>query len=232
VSNFGSPIEGGRALVFPFWFLTFWFRQWARGARRGKFETGEISVRALELSQLWVARWGSFAPIGHRLREVFPDRWARFHTLPRARRVARTRSERKEILARHHAILNELRDISGDTNFLVIAEDWGWNDVHAGWVSRTVPDAWPWRIATDDSERNAPESYIWVSPELTTLEELDAVLLSAADDEGMAIVTDEGLNWLYWPFSGGSDVVAPSSEWRDILEVKYSDWLSWGGGEL
>jgi hypothetical protein len=204
---------------FPYAFLSFWFWIWKGSVRPGKFTTGEISVRALELSQLWVARWGAFEPIGHRLRDEFPHRWARFHWAAMSNKHRWLAAERARVLARHYLILNELRRISGQTNFLVLAEDWGSNEAHAGWVSRTLRDAWPWRISVNSNEPHSPPAYIWVSPELTSLEDLNAVLVSASRDEAMALITDEGLNWLYWPHIGGADVVAPSTDWRDILRA-------------
>jgi hypothetical protein len=204
-------------VIFPYAFLSFWFRKWLGSARRGKFVQGEISVRSLELSHLWATRWGLIQPIGHRLREAFPDRWVRFHAVPKGGGFWLKKTERQETLRRHHTVLAELCRISGDTNFLVLGEDWGWNDLHAGWVARTIPESWPWRICVDESEPDSPPSFLWVSPELSTLDELNGVLLSAAKDEAMAIITDEGLNWLYWPYSGGADVVAPTTAWRDTL---------------
>jgi hypothetical protein len=58
-------------------------------------------------------------------------------------------------------------------------------------------------------------------------EELDAVVRAVVDEElaGMIIVPPSGA-WLYHPYDGGADVIAPSPHARDALRARFEAWLS------
>ena len=53
------------------------------------------------------------------------------------------------------------------------------------------------------------------------------MLALVADDRtaGM-IVASPSLAWLYHPYDGGGDVIAPSEAARDQLAAEHEDWLS------
>ena len=40
------------------------------------------------------------------------------------------------------------------------------------------------------------------------------------------IVTDVALRWLFHPYDGGMDVIAPSVRERDRLAARFHTWLS------
>ncbi|MFD0539351.1 hypothetical protein ACFQY7_42060 [Actinomadura luteofluorescens] len=47
-----------------------------------------------------------------------------------------------------------------------------------------------------------------------------------ADDElGHVIISPLDLRWLYHPYDGGADVIAPSVRERDGLKSRHADWL-------
>jgi hypothetical protein len=48
------------------------------------------------------------APVGHLLRDQHRDRWVRFHSLPESKRYPDSEEEYATVLARHHAVLDEL----------------------------------------------------------------------------------------------------------------------------
>ena len=60
------------------------------------------------LDALWAARWPTTAPVGHLLRDQHRDRWVRFHSLPESKRYPDSEDEYATVLARHHAVLDEL----------------------------------------------------------------------------------------------------------------------------
>ncbi len=66
----------------------------------------------------WDRCFPGVPPIGHDLREGFPERWARFHSLPGSRRYPADQADHDELLMRHHVILGELAQ-PGDRVVLV-----------------------------------------------------------------------------------------------------------------
>jgi hypothetical protein len=50
--------------------------------------------------------------------------------------------------------------------------------------------------------------------------------LVADDRTAGVIITGPDLNWLYLPYDGGADVIAPTDVIRDDLWRRHQDWLS------
>ena len=42
----------------------------------------------------------------------------------------------------------------------------------------------------------------------------------------VVILTDDQCKWLYHPYDGGADVLAPSTATRDQVAVRHRSWLS------
>lgn len=56
---------------------------------------------------------------------------------------------------------------------------------------------------------------------------LDPLLRQVADDEtGGVIIAPPDLRWLYHPYDGGADVIAPSTAERDALAKRFANFLS------
>ena len=46
------------------------------------------------------------------------------------------------------------------------------------------------------------------------------------DDAGSITLIPSGGDWLYHPYDGGVDVVAPSTEAQDVVRGQHRGWLS------
>lgn len=176
------------------------------------------------LSGAWDDRWGG-SPIGYELRSRFADRWVRFHSLPGSKRYAGTEEEYEILLERHHALLTEL---GVDGGVYVIA------GYFEGCFGRPTPDpsihpeAVLWRTVQPDDETffEAPLR-LYASRVSHDRAGLDPFLRAVADDVlSYAIIGPADLRWLYHPYDGGGDVIAPSAHERDVLKRRHSGWLS------
>lgn len=186
----------------------------------GAFKVPADSPNARALTTAWnQARPGS-EPGGHPL-QVDRDRMLRFHSLPKSKRYADTAEESAEIIHRHRTVIDEISDGAEVEDLIVIATDWGPRDIASGWSKRRLPGAWPWIRFTDE---DGITSYYWVRSGLSS-DELDVVLTAVADGEGLAIVAEESLSWLYRPYDGGADVVLPSTAACDALRDRHPTWL-------
>lgn len=196
----------------------------ARG-HHGAFEHGEVSARAAQLTDLWERTWPRAEPLGYLLRVEYVDQWVRFHSLPESKRYAENATEYDEILRRHRTVLRELRGSVGTAGLFVIAADWRWRDLAAGWSKNRLPGAWPWRSSEADEDPDVGRNYFWAASGLSDAE-VDSLLLAAADDQGRFVIGAPGLEWLYCPYDGGADVLLPGAVERDALKARHSDWLS------
>lgn len=56
---------------------------------------------------------------------------------------------------------------------------------------------------------------------------LDRFSRAVADDRiAYAIIAPLDLRWVYHPYDGGADVIAPTAHDRDVLKNRHADWLS------
>jgi hypothetical protein len=194
----------------------------ARAQYGQSMSSGDLTQR---LDAAWAARWAETPPIAHLLRSLHPELWVRCHSLPESKRYAESDAEYATVLRRHHSVLDELA-ASGDC--FVIAAGFGSEDLSAGRLS-LLPAATYWRTVTepDDPEPEPVVAQLYVSLMRYPSSELDDVLISAADWQlAWTIVAPPDLHWLYHPYDGGADVIAPSSLERDRLKGKFARWLS------
>ncbi|GAA4484971.1 hypothetical protein GCM10023191_008850 [Actinoallomurus oryzae] len=175
------------------------------------------------LTAAWRTRWGG-APIAYEFRGRYADRWIRFHSLPRSKRYAETEEEYGIILARHHDVLAELG--AGDDLYVIAGY---FADAQGRIiVARAHQGAVPWMTIQPD-ERSAFEIPMTLYAGTTSLEgsTLNPFLRAVADDRiAYAIIAPPDLRWLYHPYDGGADVIAPTAHDRDVLKERHADWLS------
>ena len=175
------------------------------------------------LTAAWRTRWGG-NPVGYELRGRHADRWVRFHSLPQSKRYAETEGEYAIILDRHHQVLTEL---GSDENLYLIA---GYFEDARGGISPDPrhPGAIPWlTIEPDDRSYFEIPLRLYVAAIPHDRRTLDPLLRGVADDEiGYAIIAPLDLRWLYHPYDGGADCIAPTADERDVLKSRHADWLS------
>ncbi|XXR59657.1 hypothetical protein WME83_06925 [Sorangium sp. So ce385] len=55
---------------------------------------------------------------------------------------------------------------------------------------------------------------------------LDGVLRLVAEDRAANVMLLSARGWLYHPYDGGADVIAPTQDERSLLATEFSAWLS------
>jgi hypothetical protein len=179
----------------------------------------------------WHMGWPRCLPIGYRLRECFPERWFRIHSLPESKRYAETPEEHREVLRRHNLLLDELLG-AGEPYVLVTL---GYSETpppvreHEAEVSAVAGRAVPF-LTVDMREPN--EEYppnLWhffMSEHVWRSGSMDALLeLVASDTVANVLLVNARRQRLYHPYDGGGDVLLPSAAERDAMRPRYADWL-------
>lgn len=181
------------------------------------------------LTAHWQQQWPGVRPVGHELPSNVPDRWVRFHSLPYSKRYADAPSEYATLLDRHHAVLADLVATSADKTLVAMTCSWSQDSRprrRSAELERAAPQAALWKSVVEDDPDNPAWLHLYVTWHHTT-SELNRLLKLVADDvTAGVIIADEQLTWLYHPYDGGADVIAPSVEMRDALRDTYSNWLS------
>jgi len=171
------------------------------------------------LNAAWNSAWPQTPPIAFLLRTFHPERWIRFHSLPESKRYAETEAERAEILRRHHAVLDAL---GPDSEYFVISTRFDSetpSDV-------TPPNGLHWQTIEPNDYFDEP-THLYVDSIDSRSAEFDELLRAAADWQiANIIIGPHDLRWLYHPYDGGADVIAPTTSRRDQLRANFKTWLS------
>ncbi|MET7301774.1 hypothetical protein [Embleya sp. NPDC005575] len=182
-------------------------------------------VDLARLSADWRTHWGGCPPLGHLLKEAFPEKWVRFHSLPDSRRYARNDSEYRVLLERQHTVL---ADLGAPPRLVVVGCACGDGVEPAGrsrQLAALAPGAY-WRSVRSGDAAD-PDVHVYAGSLPNTPAALDPLLRSVADDETAGVIlAPVGLDWLAHPYDGGLDVIARSPVERDALGASHPDWLS------
>jgi hypothetical protein len=180
----------------------------------------------------WPERFPGCEPIGYRLRELFPNRWVRFHSLPESKRYPENENEYEMILHRHNCILGELVG----TGWSVVLLTTGYSDAQQ--PVRTYPeldaldpDAKPWRsVAMHSANREFTDPSYWhvfASAREWQPGLFDPLIRLVADDTvANVMIVHPDCRWLLHPYDGGMDVIAESPAARGLLWAAHKEWLS------
>ena len=191
------------------------------------------SLDVAAINAAWHSRWPECAPIGHELRLTAAQTWVRFHSLPKSKRYAEDQAEYAEVLHRHLTLLSELSSSTptagGDLYVLTAA--WSGSADPAQRDSDLIaafPEAHYWHsVATDLSDPDDPVwTHFYLGATTHDAEELRSLLLLVADwGTAGVIVFPASTDWLYHPYDGGGDVIAPDLSTRDLLRARHAEWL-------
>ncbi len=180
----------------------------------------------------WQQRFPDFEPIGYRLRDVFRDRWVRFHSLPESKRYPEDASEYQIVSQRHNSILSELLGAERGVVLLTTGHSDLPHPVREYPELNVIdPDAKPWRtvamhLATQEFDDPTywhmfASEWAWQSGRFDLLIRLVADCVVAN-----VMIAHPDCRWVLHPYDGGMDVIAETPAARDWLRASHTDWLS------
>jgi hypothetical protein len=193
----------------------------------------EVDVNALD--HRWGTAFPDRLPLSYDVRCFDRDRWVRFHSLPASKRCADTAAEYAEIEHRHLAVLHELQAMCKGVgaDLLIISASYG-DDRTPNRIPKPIPKIardLPWVLWKSFQEEPDDEVEFWLHAMVAKCSLNDTALgrilrLTADDEIANTIIADTDLRWLYAPYSGGADVLAPSQQERDAIRERHANWLS------
>ncbi len=180
----------------------------------------------------WDHYFPACEPIGFRLREAYPLRWARLHSLPESKRYPEGDDDYGEVLARHNAILGELTH-PGE-QFVLVTTGYSATPIPTRSYLEVLafdPGATPWRTVAKHSvtEEFIDPSYwhMFASVQKWRPGTFDSLVRLIANGEvANVLVVAPDCRWILHPYDGGMDVIVESPETSQRLRNRYSDWLS------
>lgn len=180
----------------------------------------------------WQRGFPGCEPVAHHLRAAFPDRWARFHSLPEARRYPETEAEYATVLERHNRVLGELARPGQEIVLLSTGYSESPEPADPQPELRALdPGAALWRtVAMHEVEGDLAAPRYWhvfASRREWRPGDLDPLVRLIADGViANVMIVSPDCRWLLHPYDGGMDVIAGSPAERDRLRACYPGWLS------
>lgn len=93
-----------------------------RGREARKLRPEDFALEGEGFAANWQRAFGRVAPSGWQLRQAYPHRWTRFHTLEQSKRYSQTPSEVATVLARLNAVAAECFEAGRAVLLVVTAE--------------------------------------------------------------------------------------------------------------
>ncbi|MEO5800685.1 MAG: hypothetical protein ABIZ70_01295 [Gemmatimonadales bacterium] len=175
----------------------------------------------------WWARWYPAAePIAWSLREAYPDRWLRLHSLPESKRYPETSAEVSEVLFRYDALAT--RVLGRGAPCLMLGYDWGVNDLKAaGNEIAQLGEARDTRLTVlpADEYRESPLA-VFGTEVVWHPGEFDTLLLAIADDRATSLWVAIESGAVFAPYDGGVDLIHPTTLERDFHRLHFASWRS------
>jgi hypothetical protein len=168
----------------------------------------------------WDNSFPEFKPIAHELKTGFPQRWVRFHSLPKSKRYPENESEYETLLQRHNAVLGSLTRPADPVVLLTTK----FSETNNTSIPPTeTPDSIWWRsVLIEESFWHIfAKQIIWYP------RTFDPIIRQTAGDEiSNLMICDTTCRWLLHPYDGGMDVFLSCEADRDLLKSKFDGWLS------
>ena len=182
--------------------------------------------------ELWNVSFPNSYPINYKLKNLFPDRWFRIHSLPNAKRFAKTAEEVKEVKNRQNKLIDGLIGNNKQYFFLISSYE----------AVPKFPTGYDELIKISDFVQLEslplheifPEEYdepiylcLAVKQKIWVKNSLDKVLISVSRDEvENVLLIDFDNSCVICPYDGGMDLILKNETMRDLYSRKYSHWIS------
>ncbi|CAN5368396.1 hypothetical protein BH09PAT4_BH09PAT4_05500 [soil metagenome] len=177
------------------------------------------------LNSEWNNKYPGYRPVAEELRNYFPDRWIRFHSLAGSERYPQTDDDYATILNRNNALLEELEP---GASIVVVISAWI-DSTNARPNLKEMPEAIYWQTLDPVSDESNTQGFrqLYAARLPWKSGALNELLRSVADDQtaGVIIAPDD-LRWLYHPYDGGVDIIVGSEAERNELKDRHQEWLS------
>ncbi len=177
----------------------------------------------------WQTAFPECPAIPHLLRDAYPKRWVRFHSLPESKRYADNEAEYQVILHRHNTVLDHLARRDGP--LLLVSTEFGDTSISTRADSPLVPldstarSVWTFRAEPDNDDDYY--RYLYMSEWQWQPGIFDSILRLVADwkvVDTMIVCAED--NWICHPYDGGADFILPTEHQRDRVKSLFSRWLS------
>jgi hypothetical protein len=171
-------------------------------------------------AQTWMHTFEGALPAGFLLRQRYPDRWLRIHSLPESKRYP---AEYEELLNRHNTVAAYALGEGNQCSLFVtrFGENREWSDSNLSSLMGGIPTH---AFASEDPDEPMQFFALQVTWRRSAF---DKLICAVADDQtGPILFANTAAKSIYAPYDGGADLFFPSSAAVATARVQFRSWLS------
>jgi hypothetical protein len=183
-----------------------------------------------------LAKWPSWypdaPPVGFLLRDAYPERWLRIHSLPDAKRYPTSGFDYAELLRRHNTVADDVVGAGSLCAVLVLHTCKGRGADTVGRAAGLTDGALP-LVAALPAELSDEERGVFAAPMClfgmqTTWSRggFDRFITEVAEDRSNGVVVCLQSGRVYAPYDGGADLFYLTEHERDLARVRHRAWAS------
>lgn len=170
----------------------------------------------------WRRRYSDTQPVGWALRQSFPDRWFRIHSLPEARRYPGDEADWDMLLYRHRSVSNEII-LPKSPCYLVTPWSCAKDDCFADYSLRQITSLPEFQPASEES----PTGAFFGARIEWDFDRFEPVLRAVAQWGSVSCIVSEDRPCVYAPYDGGADLFLPDASTRDAVKARFTEYLSY-----
>lgn len=170
--------------------------------------------------QIWQKAYQCL-PLGYVLRESYPSRWLRIHSLPDSKRYPENNAELKVLFQRHRKVAHEI--LGTESTFIIYCPSY-----NSDGRFDPLPNSkytWIKSFTSLSSDQNTKIDFYCSDVELKN-GSFELLIEKVAMDKLEAVFLNPISFEIYAPYDGGADIIVANSERRDSLKQKFENWLS------
>jgi hypothetical protein len=180
----------------------------------------------------WHQWYPDAPPLGFLLRDAYPDRWLRIHSLPESKRYPTSGLEYAELLHRQNAVAEDAIG-EGESCAILLAAACDGKGVASIGVSEGLTQSALPRLGALPVELSDEETGVFATPMCIygvvvrwRQGEFNRLITEVAEDRARGLVVNLDTGRVYAPYDGGADLFYRSEVERDAAKHRYRDWLS------
>jgi hypothetical protein len=185
-----------------------------------------------EVLARWPLWYPDTPPIGFLLREAYPDRWLRIHSLPEAKRYPTSGFEYAELLRRHNVVADDVIGVGQPCAIFLVhtCEGRGAHAVGraAGLTELGLPRLAPLPLELSDEENGIFDAPMCIFGLETAWARggFDRFMTEVAQRRSRGLVVSKASGQVYAPYDGGADLFYLTEDSRDRARDRFRDWTS------
>ncbi|GAB3743763.1 DUF3885 domain-containing protein [Spirosoma lituiforme] len=192
-------------------------------------------MTANQFQTFWDSNYGNTYPISPFLKDAYPERWLRVHSLPGSKRHPENDIEWNELLSRQNTLITDL--LVGDFDIILVTGEnylslknnqvWSLSPVYS---LDHLPFTPLKPISLGSLYPDDYDSDVVYKPIFTQVNwqppAYNDILKDIAEDNLRVLFVSVSNQCLLAPYDGGVDIIFKDQPIKDLYKTKYKTWLS------